>query len=112
MATVGRDIRSVELTSDELWRDGPPYEVFKQMRHECPIRWTESFELFPEEPGFWSVTTADDVLAVSRDFRTYSSERGGVLAAAGNYEAGAFFRESDGGRAANAGQRTCNQDGR
>ena len=27
------------------------------MREECPIHWTESFEVFPEEAGFWSVTT-------------------------------------------------------
>jgi hypothetical protein len=27
----------------------------------CPIHWTESFEEFPEEEGFWSVTTADDL---------------------------------------------------
>ncbi len=85
MATVGRDIRSVELTSDEFWKDGPPYELFKQMRRECPVHWTEGFEIFPEEAGFWSVTTADDVLTVSRDFRTYSSEKGGVLAAAGGF---------------------------
>ena len=35
-----------------------------------------------EEAGFWSVTTAEDVHTVSRDFRTYSSERGGITAAA------------------------------
>jgi cholest-4-en-3-one 26-monooxygenase len=55
------------------------------MRHQCPIHWTESFEEFPEEAGFWSVTTAEDIHTVSRDFRTYSSERGGVLAAAGGF---------------------------
>jgi len=80
MATVGRDIRSVELSDEELWRDGPPYELFKQMRSECPIHWTENMEEFPEEDGFWSVTTADDVFTVTRDFRTYSSELGGVTA--------------------------------
>jgi len=80
MATVGRDIRSVELTDEELWRDGPPYELFKQMRSECPVHWTEKMEEFPEEDGFWSVTTADDVFTVTRDFRTYSSELGGVTA--------------------------------
>src|SRR6266550_2231397 len=53
------------------------------MRAECPIHWTESFEEFPEEAGFWSVTTADDIHAVSRDWQSYSSERGGVLAALG-----------------------------
>ena len=82
MATVGRDIEAVELTEEGLWVDGPPYEMFKQMRGKCPIHWTESFELFPEEAGFWSVTTAEDVHTVSRDWQTYSSELGGVLVAA------------------------------
>jgi cytochrome P450 len=85
MATAGRDIENVELTDPELWLDGPPHEAFKQMRSGCPIHWTDSFELFPEEPGFWSVTTADDVHTVSRDFKTYSSERGGVLVAAAGF---------------------------
>jgi len=85
MATAERDIKSLELTEPELWADGPPHEVFKRMRRECPIHWTESFELFPEEAGFWSVTTADDVHTVSRDWKTYSSERGGVLVAAAGF---------------------------
>jgi cholest-4-en-3-one 26-monooxygenase len=81
MATVGRDIKSLELTDEEFWTDGPPYEVFKQMRSQCPIHHTERFQLFPEEEGFWSVTTAEDIHTVSRDWRTYSSEKGGILAA-------------------------------
>ena len=43
--------QSVELTEAELWPDGPPHEVFKEMRAKCPIHWTESFEEFPEEDG-------------------------------------------------------------
>jgi len=85
MATVPSDIKSLEVTDSELWLDGPPYEVFKQMRSECPIHWTERFELFPDDAGFWSVTTADDIHTVSRDWQTYSSERGGVLAAEGGF---------------------------
>ena len=80
-----RDIESVELTGQEFWTDGPPLEVFKEMRAKCPIHRTERFEEFPEEDGFWSVTTAEDVHTVSRDWETYSSERGGVLAAAGGF---------------------------
>src|SRR6184192_1695376 len=83
MSTVGRDLASVELTARELWQEGPPHELFARMRAECPIHWTESFEEFPDEAGFWSVTTADDIHAVSRDWQTYSSELGGVLAALG-----------------------------
>jgi len=85
VATVQRDIRELELTEEGLWTDGPPLEAFKQMRHECPVHWTERFELFPEEAGFWSVTTADDIHTVSRDWQTYSSELGGVLAAAAGF---------------------------
>jgi cholest-4-en-3-one 26-monooxygenase len=85
MATVGRDIESLELTERELWLQGPPLEVFRQMRSQCPIHRTETFEEFPDEAGFWSVTTADDVYTVSRDWKTYSSEAGGVLAANGGF---------------------------
>ncbi len=76
MAAVGSGLESVELTEREHWLDGPPHELFKQMRGECPIHWTERFEEFPDEAGFWSVTTADDIHTVSRDWRTYSSEHG------------------------------------
>jgi cytochrome P450 len=76
MAAIESDLQSVEMTARELWLDGPPHETFKQLRGGCPIHWTESFEEFPEEAGFWSVTTADDIHTVSRDWRTYSSEQG------------------------------------
>src|SRR5438552_12094612 len=59
--------------------------MFKQLRAHCPVHWTESVEELPEEPGFWSVTTADDIHAVSRDWQTYSSELGGVVAAAAGF---------------------------
>ncbi len=78
MATTERDIESVELAQSELWDSGPPYELFKEMRGKCPVHWTGTIEQYPSEAGFWSVTTADDVHAVSRDFQTYSSELGGV----------------------------------
>jgi cytochrome P450 len=85
VATVGRDIESVELTERELWLEGPPHAAFEQMRGKCPVHWTESFEELPDEAGFWSITTADDVHAVSRDWETYSSELGGVVVAAAGF---------------------------
>ncbi len=42
------------------------------------MHWTREIDEFPEEGGFWSVTSAEDVHAVSRDWQTYSSEAGGV----------------------------------
>jgi cholest-4-en-3-one 26-monooxygenase len=73
-------VEDVNLTERDNWPDGPPYELFKQMRAECPVHRTERITEFPEEDGFWSITTADDVHTVSKDWQTYSSERGGITA--------------------------------
>jgi len=81
VAAVGSDLEHVLVGDREFWLDGPPHELFKRMRRECPVHWSQSITEFPDEAGFWSVTTAEDVYAVSRDFRTYSSERGGITAA-------------------------------
>ena len=78
MATIGRDMKALELAQTELWENGPPYEGFKEMRSRCPVHFSDRIEQYPDEAGFWSVTTADDVHAVSRDWETYSSELGGV----------------------------------
>jgi len=73
-------LQELLVTERELWPDGPPHELFKQLRTECPVHWTARITEYPEEAGFWSVTTADDVHEVSHDWATYSSERGGVAA--------------------------------
>jgi cytochrome P450 len=73
-------IEDVHVTERPLWLDGPPYELFKRMRAECPVHWTPSISEYPNEAGYWSVTKADDIHAVSRDWETYSSEKGGVTA--------------------------------
>jgi len=64
----------------EHWVDGPPHELFRRMRKACPVHWTSEVTEVPAAAGFWSVTTADDVHTVSRDWQTYSSELGGVVA--------------------------------
>jgi cytochrome P450 len=81
MAAVGSDLGHVLVGDREMWADGPPHELFKRLRGQCPVHWSDRLSEFPKEAGYWSVTTADDVHTVSRDFRTYSSETGGVTAA-------------------------------
>jgi cytochrome P450 len=83
MTSIGSDLKHVLVTERELWKEGPPHELFRELRSECPVHWTSRITEYPSEAGFWSVTTADDVHAVSRDWQTYSSERGGVTAASG-----------------------------
>ncbi len=81
MATVRSDLDGLQVGDREMWADGPPHEVFRRMREECPVHWSPAIADFPQEAGFWSVTTWDDIHAVSRDWQTYSSETGGVTAA-------------------------------
>jgi cytochrome P450 len=81
MTSVGSDLENVLVTEREHWEDGTPNELFAQLRAQCPVHWTSGISEFPEEAGYWSVTTAEDVHTVSRDWRTYSSELGGVTAA-------------------------------
>jgi|SRR5271154_221898 len=80
MAAVGSDLESVSVSERELWLDGPPHEMFRELRGGCPVHWTSHIPDYPNEAGYWSVTTAEDIHAVSRDWRTYSSELGGVTA--------------------------------
>jgi cholest-4-en-3-one 26-monooxygenase len=75
------DVKDILVTERELWEDGPPHEVFKRLRNECPVHWTSKLTEFPTERGYWSITRAEDIHAVSRDYKTYSSEMGGVTAA-------------------------------
>src|SRR4051812_6175130 len=69
-------VEEILVTERPLWLDGPPHELFRRMRSECPVHWTSRISEYPEEHGFWSVTRADDVHAVSRDWETYSSALG------------------------------------
>jgi cholest-4-en-3-one 26-monooxygenase len=75
------DLENVLVSDREHWVDGPPHELFKSMRRGCPVHWSDHITEFPEEAGFWSVTTAEDIHTVSRDFHTYSSEVAGITAA-------------------------------
>ena len=85
MDATREDLNDVLVIDRERWPDGPPHELFKRMRGECPVHWTSHVPEFPESAGFWSITTADDVHEVSRDWQTYSSERGGIVAVTANF---------------------------
>jgi len=75
-ATI-HDLATVDLSDLTIWQDGPPHELFTRLRSEAPVHWSP-MNGYPKEPGFWSLTRATDIAAASRDFETFSSERGGV----------------------------------
>ena len=81
MSVSDSNVEEVLVVESETWADGPPHALFKRLRHECPVHWSPSIPDYPDEAGYWSVTTADDIHTVSRDWQTYSSERGGVTLA-------------------------------
>ncbi|HEX4115037.1 MAG TPA: cytochrome P450 [Solirubrobacteraceae bacterium] len=78
MAATDTKLEDRLVLEQEIWAEGPPHALFKELRQGCPVHWTREIDEFPEEGGFWSVTSAEDVHTVSRDWQTYSSEAGGV----------------------------------
>ncbi len=60
----------VRVTDRVNFENGPPLELFGRLRGQCPVHWTDHITEYPDEDGFWSVTTADDVHEVSRDCQT------------------------------------------
>ncbi len=69
----------IDLGDMELWAEGPPHAVFERLRREAPVHWSP-MATWKDEPGFWSITRAEDIHAVSRDWETFSSQRGGIIA--------------------------------
>jgi cholest-4-en-3-one 26-monooxygenase len=83
VSTTSQDqtpLEEVRVADRTNFRDGPPLELFRRLRSECPVHWSDGITEYPDEDGFWSVTTADDVFEVSRDWQIYSSEIGGFTA--------------------------------
>ncbi|MFY9470098.1 MAG: hypothetical protein WAP37_08290, partial [Solirubrobacterales bacterium] len=69
-------LEDLMVVTESQWQDGPPHETFKRLRSECPVHWSKGVPEYPSEAGFWSITTADDIQTVSRDWETYSSASG------------------------------------
>ena len=70
MTAAGGEAKPLEellVTEREHWPDGPPHDLFKRLRAECPVHWTARITEYPQEAGFWSVTRADDIHEVSHD---------------------------------------------
>jgi cytochrome P450 len=71
-------LTELDLGNLDLWQDGPPHELFAQMRAMDGLHWSP-LEAFPKETGFWSVVRAQDIATVGRDHKTFSSKRSIVV---------------------------------
>ena len=54
---------------------GMPFEAFRELRRRAPVAWHP----YKDGPGFLVLTGYDEVLAVSRDSATWSSQTAGVF---------------------------------
>ncbi|WP_051053626.1 cytochrome P450 [Mycolicibacterium chubuense] len=64
----------MDLTDPNSYLTGPPLDAFRKLRERAPVAWHP----FQEGPGFLALTGYDEVVAVSRDSATWSSETDGV----------------------------------
>jgi cytochrome P450 len=72
MSALG--LEAANLLDHDLFADHEPWELFDRLLRDAPVyRHPE-----PDGDGFWVVTRYDDVLAVVRDPKTFSSEVGGA----------------------------------
>ena len=70
----GLVLDDVDLTDLDVWEERVPYDWLALLRSDAPLHWN------PEQDGrgFWAITRYDDVLQVSKDWQTFSSELGGT----------------------------------
>jgi cytochrome P450 len=64
----------IDLLAAASFAQGQPHDQFRWLRRNDPVLW----HVEPSGPGFWAVTRHDDVCAVGRDPKTFSSSAGGV----------------------------------
>ena len=67
-------IGGVDLTDPDAYLTGPPWDAFRMLRERAPVVWHPQ----KDGPGFLALTGYDEVVAVSRDSTTWSSEIDGV----------------------------------
>lgn len=68
----------LDVISHGSYQDGPPFELYRQLRDEAPVIKCRGVEpMYTDE--FWAITRHADVVEVSRKFQTYSSAKKGSL---------------------------------
>jgi len=73
-AVRGLTLEEVDLTDHARFAERVPHEMFALLRREDPVHWHEE----RGGRGFWALTRHDDIVAASKDWQTFSSERGGT----------------------------------
>jgi cholest-4-en-3-one 26-monooxygenase len=64
-----------DLSNPDTFSGGPPHTLFVRLRREAPVCWN----VMADGAGFWSITRAADIAAVSRENDRFSSWLGGTM---------------------------------
>lgn len=72
---MNRQLTSTDLANPDLYDHGIPQDVFADLRRQPGLAWNQGSG---ETTGFWSVGRMADLVAVSRDPVTFSSELGHI----------------------------------
>ena len=70
----GLALADIDLSDLDTWVEGVPHAWLALLRRQAPVHWQDE----QGGEGYWSFTRYDDIVAVSKDFETYSSETGDV----------------------------------
>jgi cytochrome P450 len=66
------ELERIDLTDHDAFVEAVPYEWFDTLRRHDPVHWQDE----RDGRGFWAVSAHADVLRISRDWETFSSQTG------------------------------------
>lgn len=97
-ATALDGLQVPDLADPRTFIDVDLPEMWRRLRAEAPVYWNPSAE---DRPGFWAVSRYADVLAVYKDDKRFTSEKGNVLSTllqGGDSAGGKMLAVTDGPR--------------
>ena len=68
------ELSDVDLLDPDVFRMGRHHEMFRLLRAEDPVHWTDE----PDGSGFWSITRHADLIEVNREPQLFSSAVHGI----------------------------------
>ena len=69
----------LDILGHDVYEHGAPHAAYDEFRSTAPVAWiNETAANGHDGHGFWSLTAHRDVVAVHKDWRTFSSEVGGT----------------------------------
>jgi cytochrome P450 len=75
MTTAELNAEQIDVYDPDNYIAGVPHDQFRYLRQQAPVHW----HAHPEGGGYWVVSRHADVMAVSRDHKTFSAQEGFVL---------------------------------